>query len=319
MELIIKPTSVCNFACTFCSAGLLNIKKVREVPQKIVELINLLKPQSVIITGGDPLCIDRRYYEHLLQIYDGPISFTSNLKGYYLNREYWKPILSNNRIGVGTSFQYGNERLWDKNTSYTEEMFIKVMTQFESDFGYVPSFISVITPDNVDRAIDHVYLAKRLNTKCKLNPLKSIGKSVTTFPLYKMIDIYNECTRLGLDQYLDHDIQYRGGCGWNTGRMCESCIRACWIDNNDQLHYSHCEELLSWGIEIPTDTTKPKPIPHTITLKEVIKPQCYQCRLFNLCNGCAVHREQAKCDPNYCEQMKAREQLILSRKDWKIE
>ena len=318
MELIIKPTSVCNFACTFCSAGLLDIKKVRDVPPQIVDLIEKLQPQLIIITGGDPLCVDRNYYQQLLQIYNGPISLTTNLKGYWLNRQYWKPILSNPRIGVATSFQYGNQRLWDKDTPYTEDMFIDVVSTFKSDFGYTPPFISVITDENADRAIDHVLLAKRLQTKCKLNPVRSIGRSTKSFPLYKMIDIYHQCYQMQLQQYLDIDVQNQGGCGWNTNHMCESCIRACWVDNKDKLHYSHCEELLSYGVEIPYEDVPPKPKRRTITIAQVISTQCYHCELFNLCNGCAVHRDAAKQDKNYCKEMLSRKQLILSHDQWKI-
>lgn len=324
MELIIKATHVCNFACTFCSAAKLQLKKVRRVPDKIVQLLDTLKPDAVIITGGDPLCVDRQYYEHLLSLGDWPVSLTTNLKAYYNNREYWKPLLSNPRLGIATSFQYGNERLWDENTVYDESMFIKVMTAFKEDFGYLPPFIAVITPDNIDRAIDHVYLAKRLGTKVKLNGLEAVGRSTKSTPLYKMIDIWDKVYQLGLQDYVQWDPQFTsGGCNWNTNHMCKSCIRACWVDDHDQLHYSFCETLLEGvanqpAIEIPTDTQRPKPIPIIPQFDQFLTNECISCELSDLCNGCYVNKEIAKCFPDFCEQMKARKQTILSHCEWKI-
>ena len=324
MELIIKATHVCNFACTFCSAGKLQLQKARRVPEKIVQLLETLKPDAVIITGGDPLCVDRQYYEHLLSLGDWPVSMTTNLKAYYLNREYWKPILGNPRVGVATSFQYGNERLWDENTVYDEHMFRDVMSVFKKDFGYIPPFIAVITPNNIDRAIDHVYLAKELGTKVKLNPVDPVGRSTVATPLYKMIDIWDQVYKLGLQEFVTWDPQFtNGGCNWNTTHMCRSCIRACWVDQNQQLRYSFCETMLegvagSEPCEIPIDKTRPIPIPIVPQFDQMINHECVGCELCDLCNGCYVNRIVAKCIPDHCEQMKKRIPVILSHSEWKI-
>lgn len=324
MELIIKATETCNFACTFCSASNVQIKKTRRVPDQIVRLLKILQPDSVIITGGDPLCVDRQYYEHLLSLGDWPISMTSNLKAYYLNREYWKPILSNDRIGVTTSFQYGSERLWDKNTIYDETMFRKVMSACKEDFDCIPSFIAVITPQNYHRAIDHVYLAKELGTKVKLNGVTPTGRSKSSMPLYKMIDIWDKVYQLGLQDYVQWAPQFTtGGCNWNTTHHCQSCIRAAWVDHDNQLHYSFCETLLEGvlgnpPVEIAVDSSRPKPIRIYPEFNDLINKECLQCDLSDLCNGCTVNRMMAKCDPDFCEQMKKRRQTILSHCDWKI-
>lgn len=324
MELIIKATHVCNFACTFCSAAKLQLKKVHCVPNQIVKVIKTLNPDGLIITGGDPLCVDRRYYEDLLSLGEWPISITTNLKAYYLNRSYWKPILSNPRISVATSFQYGNERLWDADTVFDENMFLNVMHAFKNDFNYVPPFIAVITPDNIDRAIDHVYLAKRLGTKVKLNGVVPVGKSTKAVPLYKMIDIWDRVSKLKLQDYVMWDPQFTsGGCNWNTNHMCKSCIRSCWVDQHDQLHYGFCETLLEGvcqhpPVEIPVDNKRPQPIAIVPSIQEYHSHDCLGCELCDLCNGCYVNKEVMQWFPDFCEQMKARKQLILSHSEWKL-
>lgn len=85
MELIIKPTSRCNFNCNFCSAGLLKIKTITRVPSELKQVLFTIKPNNLIITGGDPLMMPPSYYEELLTLGDWNISFTTNLKDFYLN------------------------------------------------------------------------------------------------------------------------------------------------------------------------------------------------------------------------------------------
>lgn len=318
MELIIKPTSQCNFACTFCSAGKLKIKKSKRVPDQIIKVIHTLNPSTIIFTGGDPLCVPIEYYNHVLELTDVPISLTSNLKSFYNNPQYWAPLLKNDRVGVATSFQYGNQRLWNHNTVYTETRFLDVVSRFESVVGYVPKFIAVIGNDNANKAIDHIFLAKSLGTKCKLNPVRAIGNSKITYPLYKMFDIWFDIKDRGLWDYVDQDPQFQGGCGFNSKHMCESCIRACWIDCHDKLHYGYCEELLSNGYSIPYEPICPIPTPQKLGIEQVISAKCYYCELYNLCNGCTFNRESAKWDPIFCQEMIKRKSLILQQKEWDI-
>lgn len=318
MELIIKPTGRCNFNCTFCSANLLKIKHDNNVSNDLKQIITNLQPDSLIITGGDPLMMSKEYYEQLLSLGNYPISFTTNLKGFYNNPDYWTPLFKNERIGICTSFQYGDERLWDLKTPYTEEMFKKVMHLFYDRIGYMPSFIAIIDENNADKALDHLYLAKELGTKCKLNPLLALGKSKTFYPKYKMVDIWLKIYEKNLQDYLDSDIQfYQGGCGFNTNLLCQSSIRAIYIDGNNKIHYSNCEDCLSNGEEIDIDASKPLCIPERLNPTDMINDKCLYCELCNFCNGCRNARKTAKITPNYCDEMLKRKQRILSM-GWKL-
>lgn len=318
MELIIKPTSRCNFNCTFCSAGLLNIKHSEKVSEKLKEVLNILKPDTLIFTGGDPLMVSPKYYEEILSLGDWHLSFTTNLKDFYLQPDKWTPLFKNPRVGITTSFQYGDERRWDKNTPYTEEMFKKVIRLFEEKVGYVPTFISVISEKNEDKALDHIRLAKELNTQCKINGVLPMGLSDHFYPFYKMIDIWISIKESGLEEYWDNEVQfYNGGCNFNTNLMCESSIRTFWLNDKEEIQYNNCEDCASQGYRIPLD--KERPIPHQTKVDnyDVVTKECLFCPLHHLCNGCKSLRNINKLTPNHCEEMKKRMDKIKEM-GWKI-
>lgn len=318
MELIIKPTGRCNFNCTFCSAGNLNIKHQEKVPEELKNILSIIKPDGLIMTGGDPLLMSPEYYNELLKLGSWNISFTTNLKDFYLYPDKWKTLLKNNRVSVCTSFQYGNNRLWDKNTIYTEDLFKKVMYKFNEYIGYFPPFIAVIDHTNEDFALKHLELAKELNTKCKLNGMLCLGKAKESYPKYKMIDIWLKAYELNLDKYLDTEIQFKyGGCSFNTNLMCKSTIRAFWLTNTNKIIYGNCEDLATGGEYIEIDKEKPKIKKENISIKDLISQKCLTCELCNLCNGCKKSRDINKNTVNFCEEMLKRKEKIL-KMPWKI-
>lgn len=320
MTLIVKTTGKCNFACKFCSSSELSIKHPTCVDSQIKDIIQTIRPSEIILTGGEPLLVRREYFEELLSFNDCyNISLTTNLKSFYLNPDYWQPLLSNERVGVGTSFQFGSERMWDEHTPYDVDMFKRVERLFGERIGYVPSFISLITPENESMAIDHVLLAKELGTKCKLNPLLPLGKSSTYYPKYKMVDIWLRIKELGLSDYFDDEIQFKvGGCGLNTSCLCGSTIRCVYIDESGKVHYSNCEDCLTGeGLEIPMDSGVVSPVREVPSVQESITPKCLFCELNMFCNGCKSARRVAKMDPNYCIEMSRRKNDIL-KSGWRL-
>lgn len=93
MELIIKPTAVCNFKCTFCTASKLSINHTPDkVPEQLKELILKLKPNDLIFTGGEPTMCSPKYYEEILELSDAKVSLTSNLKNFYMHPDDWTPL-----------------------------------------------------------------------------------------------------------------------------------------------------------------------------------------------------------------------------------
>lgn len=314
MDLIIRVTGLCNFDCTFCSAGKLNIAHQTSVPSQIKEVIEAIKPTSIIISGGEPLLVGPDYYNELLSITNCNISITTNLKDFYYNPDRWVELFKNPRIGVTTSFNYGDTRRWDVDAPYTEEKFIEVYNLFKSKVGedvQLP-FIAVIDESNEDTIMDTVKLAKRLGTVCRINNATEQGRCEKTFPRYKMFKHYTEIIDAGLGEYeVNCRNTYRCGCPMNTHFLCAKGIRTCYVDKDNKLHYYDCceamvEHLLDYHDDIDTKITPV--IPHN-----VVNSNCYTCPLFAICNGCQSQREHYPSE--HCDEMlKIKDTLI--RQEW---
>ncbi len=310
MQLIIKPTGKCNFNCTFCSAKYLDIKhSSTDVHPHIKEFIENNKPKNIIVTGGEPLLTSPEYYYNLHNISNCNISLTTNLKDFYNNPDKWKDLFNEPWMFIGTSFNYGSSRRWDPNTVYDEKMFLKVVDKFYKYTNKTSlNFIAVIDYDNEEFAIDHVYLAKKINGIVKLNNALEEGLQDHTYPRYKMYQIYLKIIELGLDKYESNCIDRRNNkCPKNLRFNCGSNIRCLYVDSDDKLHVGICDSMLSIGNEI----TSEKDIRNYIEPDEYISPKCAYCELFYLCNGCYMNRSAAKKDPKYCDEMKKIEVQII--------
>lgn len=322
MQLIVKPTSRCNFACKFCSAANLNIRHLDHVSDKLKDFIQRLNPQNIIVTGGDPLCVEPSFYNELLEIGGFTVSLTTNLKSFVLNPDKWIPILTNSRIGTCTSFQYGSGRMYDSKTEYTEEMFRKTFQLFEQKVGYKLKFISVISSENEHLALKHLELARELQTKCKLNAVMALGKTEVGYPLHKILDIWLQAKEQHLDRHLDLDVcLQRGGCNLNVNRLCRSTIRAVQVEKDGSLRIANCEDdLLDYSI--PSMTVEEACVQEV--KQEAIQPQdaidskCMLCELFYVCNGCHQWRKANKLLPEHCQEMLKLKDRI-KKSGWKIQ
>lgn len=311
MTLIIKPTGLCNFNCKFCSAHGLDIQHPanKKVPEKIKELIKELKPHMIVVTGGEPLMVDPDYYYELHDISNSFISITTNLKDFYNYPNKWSMLFKEEWIGVATSFNYGDTRMWDKNTVYSEKMFVKVMDKYrEYVSDDIPQFIAVIDWKNEDRAIDHVLLAKRLGTLVKMNNAIASGLQSKTYPRYKMFQHYLKIIDMGLENYECYcSNRSADECPRNVNHFCMTAIRCCYVDRAGDIHVGVCDEQLSIGHELSKSMiVPPKDVPTSEILNpsEYITSECAYCELFSLCNSCRNNRDAAKMDPIYCEEMK---------------
>ena len=320
MELIIKPTGRCNFACTFCSAGDMTIQHPSDgkVSERIKDIILKMKPNTIIITGGEPLMMNPEYYYELHELMpECNISPTSNLKDFYLHPEKWASLFNEEWFRITTSFNYGDTRKWDKDTVFSESMFIDVMIKYRE---YVPNkslpmFIAVIDESNENTVMDHIKLAQRLGTVCKMNRAIGVGFQSVGYQRYKIMKHYLDIIDARLENYeWNCKNRKKGICPYNINHSCESSIRCIYIDTNNNLRVGTCDEKLSMGIELSEDklfNSSKIPEYEHIEPSDFIKPECAYCELFNLCNGCGINRREAKLDPNYCTEMKKLESRII--------
>ncbi len=302
MELILKPTELCNFACTFCSSTNIAPEDDRNITLDLDYVFKFLKrfpnTNTIIINGGDPLMLDPSYYwriiEHLEEHgYPSNLSFTSNLWPFLKKPEKWKELFRHPRVGVTTSFNYGDTRRITPTRVFTEEDFWEVSDAMLEHVGYRPDFISVITEDNIDTAIDNVLLAQRMDVECKLNYAMASGVQGKPFMLGKMYQVYVEVAKRGLAKWEFNTKQMvqrliGGGTSCPQNRSCDEGIRAmnpggdyysCGSLADDKVYpIRFVDEVINNG---PTQT----PLQNDLLL-DSMHSGCYACPNFLICNGC---------------------------------
>lgn len=320
MELIIKPTSKCNFACTFCSASKMNLQTLDHLNDDLKKILDTLKPTNIIITGGDPLCVSPDFYYELLSYGNWNISLTTNLKDFVLNPTKWIDLFRNPRIGICTSFQYGDGRRWSTDVVYDEQMFIDTETKFKELIGYTPNFISVISTENEQYALKHCKLAKLLQTRCKLNSVMPLGSSIEHYPMYKMFKIWFDAIEQGYQDYIQVDSCFKNGaCNLNTALLCTSTIRSVAFKDDGTILYSHCEDDLAKEEYIQQDIAAIIPAKERIPFNQHITKSCVFCRLFYICHGCKHMRKLNTTLPEHCSEMKKLEEKICSSQLFRLQ
>jgi len=309
MELIIKPTEKCNFKCTFCSSTHITDDKTAELSHDHIFrfLDRYPETNTIIVNGGDPLMMEPDYYCKIIDYLDSKnmsttISFTTNLWPFYKNPNKWIDLFNHERLGITTSFQYGGGRLKGDLTEFSEEDFWNVSNKMLELVGYRPDFISVITEQNVDRAIDNVLLAKEMGVECKLNyafssgpPVKfrgiTMGQQGKPYVLADIYEIYVEIWKMGLTDWEYNTKQMvKRLSGKSTScpqnRNCDSGIRtlqpsgdyySCGAFGDDKQYPIDFEKEMSGDKIFPL-----KFQPELNSLKQ----SCFTCPMFDICNGC---------------------------------
>ena len=225
---------------------------------------------------------------------DTPSALTTNLWDYWLHPDKWIPLLKHHRVGVTTSFNYGETRRVTRSKNFTEELFLKVWNKFKKDIGYGPDFISVVTEENSFKAIDNVRLAKSLGVECKLNYAFASGEESRPFPIGKMYEIYAQIYKEGLGPWefntRQMTIRLKGHatmCPQN--RECDEGIRSLQPDKDGQNYYS-CGAFGDDG-EFPIDFEAEMSGEKFLPMQEqeeyqFLKTECLMCPAFEICNGC---------------------------------
>lgn len=270
-------------------------------------LVRFPNTNTIILNGGDPLMMRPEYYWQIIAMLDElemehtTLSFTSNLWAFYKKPDMWTELFKHRRVGVATSFQYGNSRLKGDFKPFTEEEFWKVSDLFLERVGYRPGFIAVITPENEDTVLQTVQLAKKMGVVCKVNyamasgPVKTfkgikIGNEGSTYVLSDIYRHYIAIHEAGLAEW-EHNTQQmaRRLRGEHTvcpqAKDCDSHIRtlqpggtyfSCGSFGDDNLY------PIDFKREMAGEFIKPLQVPELHSLKQA----CFTCPMFAICNGC---------------------------------
>jgi radical SAM protein with 4Fe4S-binding SPASM domain len=299
MDLIIKPTEVCNFKCTFCSST-----KISEEHSSTLDLDYVFKflkrfpeTNTIIVNGGDPLMMPVNYYWEIINWLDQhnydhtTLSLTTNLWPFYKNPDKWIELFKHPRVGVSTSFQYGNGRLKGNYEVFTEDDFWAASNMMLDKIGYRPTFIAVITEENEDSIIKTVELAKKMDVVCKVNYGMASGDQSTPYMLSKIYKAYIDIWKAGLYPW-EHNTQQMMTRLKGTAticpqaRNCDSHIRtlqpegdyySCGAFGDDKEKPINFEEEMSGKFFTPLSDDF-----DIATMKQ----SCYTCAMFEICNGC---------------------------------
>ncbi len=325
MSLVIKPTELCNFSCDFCSSThLVDDKKARLDLERIYAFLDRFpRTETIFVVGGDPLMMPPSYYRSLVDFIERRnlptvVSMTTNLWAFYKNPNYWKEILRHPRVEVGTSFQYGGGRKISQDRVLTEEIFMDVYRTFRE---HVPNkdlcFLAVIDDANEGLALEHVLLAKRLGTQCRLVWTNASGKSTRPFPMAKLYRIMVQIWRMGLAQYEQTSLgiseKLRGlEISCPVSRNCDGSMRSL----NPDGRYFSCGPLnddldpkneIDFDSEVRRGEAFYLPI-QTQSHARHLKDECFSCSMFQVCNACHKHVGDLKRTglvEEQCQTMKA--------------
>lgn len=298
MDLIIKPTEVCNFKCSFCSSTMISEDHTSRLD--LNKVFSFLKrypdTKTIIVNGGDPLMMEPAYYWRILDYLEkndlpATISLTTNLWPFYVKPEKWEDLFLHHRVGVATSFQYGSGRLKGDYSVFTEEDFWNVSNTMLERIGYRPSFIAVITEENEDTVIETVELAKRMDVVCKVNYAMSSGDQDKPYRLSRIYEKYVEIWKAGLYPW-EHNTQQmmkrlRGEATiCPQTRTCDESIRTIQPEGD----YYSCgafgddrDKAIDFNYEMKGGFVTPlRNDIHLLSLKQ----SCFTCPMFEICNGC---------------------------------
>lgn len=326
MDLIIKPTELCNFKCTFCSSTqLVENKASRLSLDRIFKFLERYPDtNTIIVNGGDPLMLPPDYYWKILDYIEerglkANLSFTSNLWDFYKRPEKWTELFRHPKMGVSTSFNYGNTRLISEGRPLTEKIFWEISDLFLERVGYRPDFISVITDENEETALDNVRLAKKMGVECKLNYAMASGRESRPYQLSKIYRLYLEVVSSELIDWefnTKQMIKRLSGdattCPQN--RDCDSSIRciqpegdyySCGAFGDDKEFAIDFDNEMAGGMQTPLKDSEEA---------SMLKLECLTCPMFAICNGCkktVMDMKRADMVADHCSLMKTLSHKIV--------
>jgi sulfatase maturation enzyme AslB (radical SAM superfamily) len=261
------------------------------------------------------------YYEKLIEFLDEKemptkIHLCTNLWDYYLNPEKWRPLFSHSRVTIGTSFQLGGGRTIKPGEILTKDLFKMILSKFERDFSYVPSFIAVVSEENEDLSMETIELAKELGVECKLNRAMSSGREGKPYSIGKIYNTYIDIYEAGLSQYefnTKEMLELLKGRGsiCPSNRSCDEGIRNLQPKSDSGYEYSSCgsfgdDQRYGIDFELEMEGSLITPLQNEVELKYQ-KEECISCPNYFICNGCfktVLDHKEAGIVEESCKEMK---------------
>lgn len=192
MNVIVKVTNACDFACHYCSVGeppkiqTINIETIKSMVDGLPELLNKIGDEDISILwhGGEPLLMSIDFYREAMDyakshLSEYNLSFKIQSNGYLID-EKWIELFREYKVNVGISLD-GYQELHDGNrrTKSGEPTFAVVMQKIallrEADIH--PGVLMVLnTADPID--VDRLFSFIQDNAlSCKLHAVYPSGRA----------------------------------------------------------------------------------------------------------------------------------------------
>ena len=344
MNVIVKVTDACNFACNYCSVGetainqAINIATVKKMVDDLPELLNRVEDNKISILwhGGEPLLMPIEFYreamsyakEHLREY---NLSFKMQSNGYLVD-EKWIDLLREYKVNIGISLD-GYQELHDANrcTKNEEPTFSVVMQNIarlrQADIN--PGILMVLnTSSSIDA--DKLFSFIRDNDfSCKIHAVYPCGRAelrqdvalVYHSYISLMKDLFLKMMECDTDVYIDPlsdileaiiagrrmgECSYAGSCGRDFLCLFEDGgVSFCGRNSNDfGLSYGNIQKNSLCELYYSVNA-------ETIRLRQthLIEKICAGCEDYELCHGgCSFEAALASgnIDSRYphCEQWK---------------
>ena len=226
MNVIVKVTNACNFACNYCSVGetqidqAINMETIKKMVDGLPELLNKIgdKDISILWHGGEPLLMPIKFYreamdyakEHLSGF---NLSFKMQSNGYLID-EKWLELFSEYKVNVGISLD-GYQELHDANrcTKNGEPTFAVVMQKIAllRQANIHPGVLMVLnTSDSIN--FDKLFsFIRDHELSCKIHAVYPCGRAQLRqdiAPIYQsyinmMKNLFRKMMECEADVYID--------------------------------------------------------------------------------------------------------------------
>ena len=199
-SIIIKAVSICNLACTYCSAKCsehlpqqVSPECVLAVFQELLDHHQICSPCKVIWHGGEPTLYDPEKADHIMSelVLMGKkqcveFDFVMQTKGFSISPP-WMRLIQNYKIGIGISCD-GPEKIHDlcRKTMSKTGSYKNVMDTIRtfSNLKIPVSLLSVIDIRQAENVKGFYSWAAKMNLPIKLNPLFSDAMEAEDFSRY---------------------------------------------------------------------------------------------------------------------------------------
>ena len=320
MNVVVKLTNSCNFACTYCSVGdpddtkIMSMATLKKMINGLPELLEHLQDNKIsfIWHGGEPLLMSREFYREAMdyvqqKLIGRDISFKMQTNGYLIDNE-WIEFFKEYDINVGISLD-GYQELHDASrcTKDDKPTFTVIMSKIQllRDAGLEVGVLMVLnTAEAIDADKLFAFITEN-RLSCKIHSVYPCGRAEKRDDVATVYQSYVELMKVLYRKMMECDIEvtidpitdmneailtdqcmgecsYAGTCGKDFLCLFEDGgVSFCGRHTNDfGLNYGNVHEKTVFDLYYSESANKIRN--RQLVLRENV---CASCQDYELCHG----------------------------------